>query len=187
VNSFAHALMVGTLVAGTATPTLTQPPPAPPPAPRELKMTQLTLQVVVSKSQGDKKVSSVPYSLSVVANSNRNGSLRLGSRLPIVTQVGTQVGGAGVSNVQYADVGIGIDCMAISAEEGRYRLDLTVEDTSVVAEPPAGVSRDQPVFRNFKASESILLRDGQSAQFTAATDKLTGEVTRVEVTLTVGK
>jgi type II secretory pathway component GspD/PulD (secretin) len=185
VNSFAHALMVGTLVAGTATPTLTQSPPSPPPpAPRELKMTQLTLQVVVSKHQGDKKVSSVPYSLSVVANSNRSGSLRLGSRVPIVTQAGT---GAVVSNIQYADVGIGIDCNALSAEEGRYRLDLTVEDTSVVAEPPAGVSRDQPVFRNFKASEAILLRDGQSAQFTAATDKLTGEVTRVEVTLTVGK
>ena len=183
MNALAHALVVGTLVVGGATPTLTQPPPAPPPVPRELKMTQLTLQVVVSKHQGDKKVSSVPYSLSVVANSNRNGSLRLGSRLPIVTQVGT----GAVSNVQYADVGIGIDCNAFSVEEGRYRLDLTVEDTSVVAEPPAGVSREQPVFRNFKVSNSILLRDGQSSQFTAATDKLTGEVTRVEVTLTVGK
>ena len=115
MNTLAHALMVGTLVVGGATPTLTQPPP--PPAPRELKMTQLTLQVVVSKHQGDKKVSSVPYSMSVVANSNRNGSLRLGSRLPIVTQVGTQTGtGVGVSNVQYADVGMCVTDPACRAD-----------------------------------------------------------------------
>jgi hypothetical protein len=33
----------------------------------------------------------------------------------------------------------------------------------------------------------MVLKDGQSAQFTAATDKVSGEVTRVEVTLNVVK
>jgi hypothetical protein len=33
----------------------------------------------------------------------------------------------------------------------------------------------------------MILKDGQSAQFTAATDKINGEVTRVDVTLNVVK
>jgi hypothetical protein len=33
----------------------------------------------------------------------------------------------------------------------------------------------------------MILKDGQSAQFTSATDKVSGEVTRVDVTLFVVK
>jgi hypothetical protein len=33
----------------------------------------------------------------------------------------------------------------------------------------------------------MVLRDGQSTQFTAATDKISGEVTRAEMSLTVVK
>jgi RNA polymerase sigma factor (sigma-70 family) len=34
---------------------------------------------------------------------------------------------------------------------------------------------------------SLILRDGQTSEFTAATDKITGEVTKIDVTLTVIK
>jgi hypothetical protein len=47
--------------------------------------------------------------------------------------------------------------------------------------------RDMPVFRNFKTRTTLLLRDGQSRQFTAATDRVSGETVRIDVTLRVVK
>ena len=37
-------------------------------------------------------------------------------------------------------------------------------------------------FRSFRADESLLLKDGWSLQFTSATDKITGDVVKVDVT-----
>jgi hypothetical protein len=44
-----------------------------------------------------------------------------------------------------------------------------------------------PVIRNFNASNNLVLRDGQTRQFTAAADRVTGEVIKVDVTLKVAK
>jgi hypothetical protein len=44
-----------------------------------------------------------------------------------------------------------------------------------------------PAFRSFTSSFNLLLKDGQTAQHTAATDPISGEVIRVDVTLNVLK
>jgi hypothetical protein len=44
-----------------------------------------------------------------------------------------------------------------------------------------------PAFRNFKSRNRLLLRDGQTRQYTAATDRITGETVRIEVSLKVVK
>jgi hypothetical protein len=44
-----------------------------------------------------------------------------------------------------------------------------------------------PSFRSFRASDSLVLKDGQTAQFTTAVDKVSGEIVKVDVTLTVVK
>ena len=44
-----------------------------------------------------------------------------------------------------------------------------------------------PVFKSFKTRNRLLLRNGQTRQFTAATDRVSGETVRIEVTLTVVK
>jgi hypothetical protein len=41
--------------------------------------------------------------------------------------------------------------------------------------------------RTFRTTNQLVLRDGQSSEFTAATDKVTGEVIKATVTLTVIK
>ena len=87
--------------------------------------------------------------------------------------------------IQYQDVGTNIDCAANTYEGGRYGIELTIDDTSVYDDQ--GKQSDKPSFRSFRASDSMILKDGQSAQFTAATDKVSGEVTEVDVTLTVVK
>ena len=48
-------------------------------------------------------------------------------------------------------------------------------------------STSLPVIRSFRASNNVVLRDGQTRQFTAAADRITGEVVKVDVTLRVAK
>ena len=70
------------------------PSPSSPTNPKQVQNIPLELQVVISRYQGDKRVSSLPYVLSlkssIVSRDFRPGvgaSLRLGSRVPVRTQV----------------------------------------------------------------------------------------------------
>jgi hypothetical protein len=91
--------------------------------------------------------------------------------------------------VNYRNVGTNIDCTARSVDDGRFRLELTVDDSSLAADetnPP--FAKGIPQFRSFLISgETAVLRDGQTSQLTSATEKVTGEVAKVDVTLNVVK
>jgi len=171
----------------------TQEKPAPPaPKPAPASVTPLKVSVVVSRFQGEKKLSSLPYTLSV--NAGSRATLRMGAKVPVMMMMTANMpkdlpqGGP----VQYQDVGTSIDC-SVSAvqDDGRFRVEITIDDPSVYGEgpnptdnkPPPG----NPSFRSFRASDSMVLRDGQTSQFTTATDKVSGEIVKVDVTLTVVK
>ena len=164
-------------------------PAAPKPAPTAIP---LRVQVLVSRFQGEKKLSSLPYTLSV--NAGSRGTLRMGAKVPVMMMMTANMpkdlpqGGP----VQYQDVGTSIDCSVSTVQDdGRFRVEITLEDSSVYGDgpnpsenkPPPG----NPSFRSFRASDSMVLRDGQTSQFTTATDKVSGEIVKVDVTLTVVK
>ena len=44
-----------------------------------------------------------------------------------------------------------------------------------------------PAFRNFTSNFNILLKDGQTAQYASATDPVSGETLKVDVTINVLK
>ena len=46
---------------------------------------------------------------------------------------------------------------------------------------------DRSIFGNFQTNTTLLLGNGQTRQFNAATDRITGEIVRVDVTLRVLK
>ena len=46
---------------------------------------------------------------------------------------------------------------------------------------------EMPVFRTFRSTNTLVLRDGQMREFTAAADRVNGEVIRIAVTLRVAK
>lgn len=159
------------------------------------------VQVVLSRYQGDKRISSMPYALAVNAmhwpsvSSPPYGEpsrLRMGAEIPVPslqpTSADSQVV-APVSPVTYQEIGTNIDARARTVGEGIFELSLSLQDKSVYAsDDPASQSAGRaPVFRTFQSENALLLRDGQSQQFTAATDRVNGEVVRVEVTLTVVK
>jgi hypothetical protein len=153
----------------------------------------LKVQVVLSRFQGEKKISSLPYTMTVTTtevNSRNSGraNLRLGSQVPITTMTrqGSDEKAPLVPSVQYRDVGTSIDCIVTVLDDGRFKLELSVEDSSIDT-GPAGAGSLHPTFRSFRTSETVLLRDGQSAQYSTATDKVSSDVWKVDVTLNVIK
>jgi len=180
--------LVLTFALGASAVVRTQDKPATtPPAPS----VPVRVTVVISRSQGEKKISSMPYTLSVIGN---HASLRLGTKIPVMMVSLAPPPPDGkpipqVGPVQYQDVGTNIDCDVKTLDEGRFMLSLSVDDSSVYADEAAlpGGTKGNPSFRSFRASNSMILKDGQTGQFTSATDKLTGETVKVDVTLTVVK
>src|ERR671919_596045 len=113
--------------------------------------------------------------------------------VPVVQSVfGADSQKPGPTSYTYRDVGTNIDCTATTAASGLYRLELTVADTSVHVDkigagPSDSFARNIPSFRSFHSSFSVVLRDGQSSEYTSATDPASGEVMKIDVTLNVMK
>jgi type II secretory pathway component GspD/PulD (secretin) len=153
-------------------------------------MALLKVQVVVSRYQGEKKISSQPFTLPVAANGPR-ASLRIGTQVPIVASpvAAGPDGKTPPAAYNYKNVGTSIECAARVLEDGRYRLELTIDDSSVASDDPGPqpFAKGPPQFRSFQISGAAALRDGQSTQLTTATEKVTGEIVRIDVTLSVIK
>jgi hypothetical protein len=185
------ALIVAS-IPSAAMPLLAQSPPKPEP------IIPLKVEIVVSRYQGEKKVSSLPYTLTVNANDKYDGELvtarlRTGATVPVPSfqpPKESPVQGA-MGPVVYKQIGINIDCTARTTDDGRYKVAISIEDTSVYSDGQTaqGVPKlsDIPSFRTFQSSNMVILKDGESSQFTAATDRITGEVTKVDVTMRVVK
>lgn len=152
------------------------------------------VHVVVSRYQGDKKITSLPYVLGVVVNGAKT-SLRMGVDVPVAQTVfasATKDSSAPVptTSYNYRTVGTNIDCQAESGPEGSYKLYMTVTDSSVQLDSGdrmKSVVPNVPMFRSFNSSFQLLLRDGQTTEYTSATDPVTGERTTIDVTLNVLK
>jgi hypothetical protein len=164
----------------------------------------LKVQIVISRYDGEKKVSSLPYTLAVNANDgvvDRNGhfapysnaQLRTGGSVPIPSIAppkDSPIQGA-MGPVTYKSIGTNIDCSANKLDDGRFRVHISIEDTSIYADgktaPGVAKINDIPSFRTFQSSNAVILKDGQSMEFTVAADKISGDVTKVDVTIAVVK
>jgi hypothetical protein len=154
---------------------------------QEKTLVPLKVQLVVSRHNGDKKISSLPYTLWVSANGKITTSIRMGVQVPIATSIMTKEGMS--PSYQYRDVGTNIDCQAQSQPDGFYVLEIKLNDSSVNfdTKDAAATLKGIPAFRNFTSNFHILLKDGQTAQYASATDPLSGETVKVDVTLNVLK
>jgi len=150
----------------------------------------IKVQVVFSEFDGDKKISSMPYSFMVIADERMGGnystSLRTGVRVPV------EVGSKDQQTI-YMDLGSNIDCGIRSEEDGRFRLLLTVDRSALYPnKSPEGERmvvnpNGQPVIRQFRTSENLVLKDGQTSENIMSTDPLNGHTLRVSVTINVQK
>lgn len=171
-------------------------PEAPARAPEPVGIVPLSIEVVLSRYQGEKKISSYPYILAVNANEPGGGGqsqLRMGANVPVpsllMPKAASGTAPAGPFQYQYQDIGTSIDCSARTVAGG-IQVRLSVEDKSVYANAPDAATPtigDAPVFRTFRSTNTLVLRDGQTREFTAATDRVNGEVVRVSVTMRIVK
>jgi hypothetical protein len=167
----------------------TQEKPATPPAAKAqtapVAAPALKVQVVIGRYQGEKKISSMPYTLTLNAGGRAN--LRMGTKIPISMMAMSNASKDAPAGgpINYQDVGTNIDCSATEVDGGRFSLVISVDDSSVYPDDASGSARSSPSFRSFRATNSMLLKNGETGQFTSATDKVTGETVRVDVTLTV--
>jgi hypothetical protein len=148
----------------------------------------------IARFQGDKKISSLPFSMFVNANELRDpGAPRSGlqtTSLRMSVLVPLPVIKSGQTETSYSPVGTNIDCSAEETDDGRFRLQMTINDSALVSPQtdgkPAAPGGTLAV-RTFNTTNRIMVRPGQPVQFTAATDVITGEVVRIEVMVTVLK
>jgi hypothetical protein len=168
-------------------------------------ITPLKVLVVFSRYQGEKKVASLPYTLTCNADDKNAAMLRMGIEVPVSVLEPIKERAVAFPSFQYKNVGTAIDCRATTVDGGRFRLEVNVEQSSIYSTvdekarqaqvpegPPAWGVADTPppnvpVFRTFRSTFAPILRDGQSAQYTAATDPVIGEVVKIDVTVTVLK
>jgi hypothetical protein len=162
------------------------------------------VEVVISRYQNDKKTSSLPYALTVntvytyQVDQAPLTSLRMGGEVPLPvmsTPIGPDgkpvAGFTGGGPVQYKAVGTNIDARGRILQDNRFEVWVSVQDDAIATPQTVGAgsspSASLPVIRTFRASNNLVLRDGQTRQFTAAADRITGEVVKVDVTLRVAK
>jgi hypothetical protein len=146
------------------------------------------VQVVLTRYDGEKKVSSMPNELWVNVSDDpkarNHATLRIGVSVPVSVVANNTV------TVAFKDVGNRVDCQVVRLADGRFRLDLLVEQSSVDnalrMQGDSGKS-GTPMLRDFGSSFMMDLRDGQTAQSSSAADPVTGEVLKVTVTLNVVK
>lgn len=133
----------------------------------------------------------MPYTLYVNAGEQRLAAVRMGIQIPLTVRA------EGVPSVMFKDVGTNVDCRADALGDGRFKLSVWLEQVSIFSangERKAaggtiseGAISSTPVLRNFKSSSTMILRDGQTSQYLAATDPVGGELLKIDVTLNVVK
>lgn len=190
------------------------PPPVPPRG-NDVPLTSLEVQVVITRLDRGKVVSTLPYTLSVTTNAGE-AQLNMGTEVPVPTATmtpiappappaggGTAAAGAPgpgaaaalprpMTTMSYRPVGTVIACRAIKSDDNdRYQLVLSVDDSAIFtsgqAAPPVPVGDALPVFRSFRSRNTLMMLDGQTRQYTAASDRVSGEIVRLEVTMRVVK
>jgi hypothetical protein len=152
----------------------------------------LQVQIVIARYQNDKRVSSLPFSLSMSSAPGTPGSkanVRMGGNVPVPSTVFAPQGDSKanpLTSYNFQQLGTNIDVTAVPSVDGRIGLNVTISETTLKAADP-GSQMNIPSTNNYQSSNTVFVKDGETAQFTAATDRISGEVVRIEVTAKVIK
>lgn len=159
----------------------------------------LRVDVVFTEYQGEKKVSSLPYTLGLNANvrdypqlpgASPQSGIRVGVNVPVSVDKDNQV--------RYENVGTRIDCSAISTDDGHIRLYVNTNRSSLYFPTTDAEKKSMgyegelhgpstPMIRRFDANLELIMRDGQTIDNELAADPVTGHVWKIAVTLHVIK
>ena len=140
------------------------------------------VQIVFSRYEGDRKTSSLPYTMLISANGDRV-QIQANANVPIPSSNGSYT---------YTNVGTSIDCTVTTEAGGRYKVALNLRDNLPIApKNTASNANSKPpdtlTFGNFNYQGSISMKEGETKQIISSADRATGEVVKVDVTLNLDK
>ena len=190
------AMLTCASVSTAQQPTPAPQPPLPPPIARAVvapaRVVSLEVRLQITRSQGQKVLSSRPYVIAVNVPGG-NSQLNLGNEVPIPTTTFTPAGdGKSTPNplrsYNYRTLGTSIEVGASAVEGDAYDLSVNIDDSSMVARPESpGADQDLPVMRSYRSRNRVVLKPGESREYTIATDPLSGESIKVTVDLQLAK
>lgn len=163
----------------------------------EAALKSYKVDVVISRYQAEKRISSLPFTL--VVGGGQSGSqalstLRLGMEVPSgMTRTISNTGeGRTVTEDITTYVGTSIDCLFTTLDDGFYRVTLTLNHSVLVPMPRApgmtGQSVSSPIVtQTFNLRNQFRAKEGQTVPFSVGVDQFSGETLRAEVTVTTLK
>ncbi len=151
------------------------------------------LQIVFEKYQGDKRISSEPYTMSLNANEKASGNFDRVGKIRMGIDVPMRMDRAGdkevPGNVVYRSVGNSADCTVTSVDDARFKINCAFEQSSVSPSRPGAslAMLTPPMLQTFRSETGVILKDNQTSQYVAGTDPVSGDVLKVGLTLSVTK
>ena len=150
--------------------------------------TPIKVLIVFTEYDGEKKISSMPYTFTVISEKGHEygTSLRTGIRVPVELESKDQ-------KTTYLDIGTNIDCAIKGEDQGLFHLSLIFDRSALYPNKSGEGERlvantgSQPLIRSFRTNENMILKDGQTSEGVLSTDPLTGHTLRVTVTINVQK
>lgn len=178
------------LVAATGS-SYAQAPAAPQKA--EAVVVPLKVTVVITRHKSDKAqtvLSRLPFELWV--NTGSDATMRISSEVPVPTTTVSKDEATGkmvsVPTWIMRPVGTSVTVNASDLGDGRFQLKVSLNDSQYVpfsADVPSGAPRTAS--NSLQTTTAPIVRDGQTVQHSLATDRVTGDMTKIEVTLNVVK
>lgn len=191
MNPVIRSLVGALLVIASPMPLLAQDAPQPQGPGRGAEAAAnapLQVQIVIARYLNDKRTSSLPFSLSMSSAPNSKANVRMGGSVAVPSTVfnpqtdNTKT----LTSYNFQDVGTNIDVTTVPGSGGRIGLTVTISETTLKpADQNAPIN--VPGRSTYQSQNTVYVKDGETAQFTAATDRISGEVVRIEVTAKVVK
>lgn len=175
--------MVAILAAVGASAVAQEPKDAKPAAVEENAGPNLRVRFLETRQKGGKTTAGKPSILLL----NPGGEA---ARVFVGTQVALRTSDKGASTVIFKNAGVSAEVSAQARADGRYRLEASFEESSMLAGSGADTPSSNggnPILQVVKGRSVLVLREGETVPFASAVDPVTGEVVRVDVAIDVPK
>lgn len=196
---WAMAVIVGVVMAAGAGYAQAPTPPAGAASAAQQKpepvVIPLKVTVVITRYNSDKAqtvVSRMPFEVWV--NTGSSSTLQARSEVPVpTTTFVTPEGGnkaAPVTSFNYRSIGTGLTVGATALSDGRFSVAVSIDDSHIVPAPEfvdPSVGGPRTANQSLRNQATTILRDGQTVQHSLTSDRLSGDLTRVDVTVNVVK
>lgn len=155
-------------------------------------VTPLKVTVVLTRQPAGKPATAaekLPFEMWV--NTGSQATVRMSADVPVPTVVvpedETGAKKTPVTSFNIRTVGTSLSVSASEAGGGRYRLEMSVDDSRITDFGGVSASLPRAGSQTYRAQTAVLLRDGQTVQHSLGTNSVTGDTVTVSITVAVIK